>query len=155
MSSVQGSYSEEDYFNSRLCYQIDWYGSKSQRAQKLFKKLKALEIIAAAIIPIVAVFGGHYDISVNIYVAILGTLVAIAAAFTSLNKLQENWTEYRVTCEALKREKFLYLTKTTPYNGDEAFHCLVKRVEAIMADENSNWVDLTPTNVENEQPKIV
>jgi hypothetical protein len=97
----------------------------------------------------------HYDISVNIYVAILGTLVAIAAAFTSLNKLQENWTEYRVTCEALKREKFLYLTNTTPYNVDEAFHFLVKRVEAIMADENSNWVDLTTTNVENEKPKIV
>jgi hypothetical protein len=54
--------------------------------------------------------------------------------------LQEHWIEYRATAESLRREKFLFLTQTEPYDKDDAFHLLVQRVEALLSNENTEWV---------------
>jgi hypothetical protein len=39
----------------------------------------------------------------------------------------------------LKHEKYLYLTKTEPYDGEDAFNELVKRVEDMISKENTRW----------------
>jgi hypothetical protein len=43
--------------------------------------------------------------------------------------LQEHWIEYRATAESLRKEKFLFLTQTEPYDKDDAFPVLVQRVK--------------------------
>jgi hypothetical protein len=53
--------------------------------------------------------------------------------------LQEHWIEYRATAESLRKEKFLFLTQTEPYDKDAAFHLLVQRVEALLSKENTDW----------------
>lgn len=50
-------YEWDEYLNDRLNNQIDWYDGKSQTNQKWFKRLRLLEIIAAAIIPFLAGIG--------------------------------------------------------------------------------------------------
>jgi hypothetical protein len=59
----------------------------------------------------------------------------------ALNRHQENWLRYRNLAEALKREKFLYLTAAPPY-GDQAkaFHRFVSRAEALMGQESAVWL---------------
>ena len=49
-------------------------------------------------------------------------------AFTDV-LLQEHWIEYRATAESLRKEKFLFLAQTEPYDKDDAFDLLVKRVD--------------------------
>jgi hypothetical protein len=58
---------------------------------------------------------------------------------THLCQFQERWIDYRTTAEALKKEKFLFVTKTEPYDGDDAFPILVQRMENLVSKENVTW----------------
>ena len=145
---------EESYLSDRVENQIAWYDDKSQLAQRRFKLLRGFEVIAAATIPLVAGFGKE-PFPVSLFVGVLGTSIAIASTIISLNQYQENWTEYRTTCESLKHEKFLFLTKAEPYDKEEPFLLFVQRVEGLISKENSSWskytqVNLQKTNAINE-----
>ncbi len=142
----------DEYINERLNDQIGWYDQKSQRAQRFFKSLRTMEIISAGIIPLLAGFGSGATWSV-ITVGVLGAIVAILAAFISLNKYQENWIEYRTTCETLRHEKYLFLTNTEPYNEPEPFGLFVQRIETLISKENSAWSLSTKTSAESAKPK--
>lgn len=138
---------EEEYISSRLEDQIDWYDKKSQDAQWWFKRLRIVEIISAASIPLIAGFAIE-PFPVTLVVALLGALIAIISTSISLNQFQENWIEYRTTCESLKHEKFLYLTKAEPYQDEESFSLFVQRVESLISKENSAWSQYTNASIE-------
>ena len=75
----------------------------------------------------------------KIAIGALGVLVAVVASLLGLPQLQEHWIEYRATAESLRKEKFLFLSQTEPYDKDDAFHLLVQRVEALLSKENTEW----------------
>lgn len=130
---------QEEYVNERLQDQIEWYDRKSQWNQKSFKRLQVFQLVAAATIPFLSGYiepGGFW---VKFSVGFLGLSIAGAGAVAGLYKFQENWIEYRTTCEALRHEKYLFLTKTEPYDTEKPFELLVKRVESQISKENSNW----------------
>jgi len=128
----------EEYIEQRLNDQIVWYDRKSSTNQSWFKRLRFAEIVAAAIIPFLSGFAGH-SFSIKIAIGALGIVVAAIASLLGLLQLQEHWIEYRATAESLRREKFLFLTETDPYDNDDAFHLLVQRVEALLSKENTEW----------------
>lgn len=138
---------EKEYISSRLDDQIAWYDKKSQAAQRWFKRLRIIEIISASSIPLIAGFAVE-PFPVTLIVALLGALIAIISTFISLNQFQENWIEYRTTCESLKHEKFLYLTKAEPYKDEEPFSLFVQRVESLISKENSAWSQYTNASIE-------
>lgn len=142
---------DEEYLSTRVENQINWYDKKSQSAQRWFKRLRGAEIVAAAAIPLIAGFATD-PFPVTLVLAILGASIAVMAAAISLNQFQENWTEYRTTCESLKHEKFLYLTKSEPYNEEEPFRLFVQRVENLISKENSAWSQYTQASIENTKP---
>lgn len=128
----------EQYIEQRVDDQIDWYDTKSQRSQQKFKILRVIEVVCAALIPLIAgfqLFGAYTALAVSI----LGVFIAICAALIGLGNYQENWVEYRTTCESLRHEKYLFLTKATPYDDAEPFNLFVQRVEGLVSKENSTW----------------
>ena len=131
--------SPEDYIEQRLNDQINWYGQKSSSNQSWFKRLRFAEVVAAAVIPFLSGFAGE-ALSIKIAIGSLGVVVAIIASLLALLRLQERWINYRATAEALKTEKFLFLTQTLPYDKENAFHLLVQRVEALLSKENTEWM---------------
>ncbi|QTR46305.1 DUF4231 domain-containing protein [Thiothrix litoralis] len=141
---------EDEYLASRVDDQIGWYDSKSQKAQRWFKRLRAIEIVAAAAIPLIAGFAKE-PFPVTLVIALLGAAIAIISAAISLNQFQENWREYRTTCESLKHEKFLFLTKAEPYHTKNSFAIFVQRVENLISRENSNWSQYTQARIEKSQ----
>ena len=58
--------------------------------------------------------------SIQIVVGLIGVGIAIITAILGLYQFEQNWIEYRTICESLKKEKYLFLTKTEPYNVDMA-----------------------------------
>jgi hypothetical protein len=142
---------EEEYISSRVDVQIDWYDRKSKSAQRWFKLLRGSEIVAAAVIPLVAGFAA-YPFPVTLVLGLLGACIAVISAAISLNQFQENWTEYRAACESLTHEKFLYLTKVEPYHEEERFRLLVQRIENLIQNENSAWSQYTEARIENTKP---
>jgi hypothetical protein len=129
---------EEEYLNDRLNDQIDWYDKESQTNQKRFKGLRLLEIVFAAIIPFLAAFGSNIPYY-SMIIGGLGITIAVSAGASTLYKYHENWIEYRNTSETLKHEKYLFQTKCSPYDNDEAFCKLVQRVEGLISKENTQW----------------
>ena len=130
---------EEKYLEDRLENQIDWYDRKSISSQKAFKRLQVLIIVASATIPFLSGFMDESTLFLKIAVGLLGLAIATATAILGLYQFQENWLEYRTTCETLRHEKYLFLTGASPYNEEEPFLLLVERVEGLISKENTNW----------------
>lgn len=142
---------QEDYLKNRLDDQINWYDKKSSQYQKMYKKLQLVSIICAACIPLFSGYLSTETTYLKYLVGILGLSVAVLAAVNNLYKYQENWITYRSTCEALKHEKFLFTTSTIPYSESGSFNLLVQRVEMIMSEENSGWLEFAKkTDEKNE-----
>lgn len=128
----------ENFIKQRVETQINWYDKKSLKAQVWFKCLRIIEILAASSIPLIVGFSGNSE-RWDLIVAVLGALIVVIASLVSLNQFQENWIEYRTTCESLKHEKFLFLTNAEPYEGESPFPLFVQRVECLISKENSTW----------------
>lgn len=129
----------------RLEDQIAWYSSKSRSAQKIFKRFKVVEIIAAALIPFLS--GLSFSDKVKLYIpvttGILGMLITILEGILHLNQYQQNWTNYRATSETLKHEKFLYMAHAGPYaSASDQRSLLAERVESLVSQENSQWTSV-------------
>jgi hypothetical protein len=132
----------EEYLQERLDDQIKWYDEKSSWNQTWFKRLRTLEIFFAVAIPfLISHITGDSGL-LKLVAGAMGIVVALVAGLVTLYKFQENWVEYRATAETLKHEKYLYLTQSSPYNGNDAFHLLVATVESAISKENTAWTQL-------------
>lgn len=132
------AFAESDYFKQRLDEQIAWYGRKSAASQAAYKRIRLVEIIAAASIPLLAGYSQKSEY-IGMTIGVIGLIVAVLAGVVGLYRFQESWNEYRATAESLKQEKYLYLARAEPYNGDQPFELLVQRVEALLKSETGGW----------------
>jgi hypothetical protein len=128
----------EEYLRDRVDHQIDWYSMKSKSNQNWFKGLKIIEIASAAVIPFVAGMSGNIPCSAWI-LGLLGVTVAISAGVTSVYHHQENWINFRATSEALKHEKYIFLTQAGINSDESSFERFVQQIEALISKENSTW----------------
>ena len=142
---------KEEYLKKRLDNQIEWYDKKSAWNQKWFRSLQVIAILAAASITFLSGYMTDELMWIKISIGLLGLLVAAVTGILSLYRFQENWIEYRTICESLKHEKFIYLTRTDPYDGENAFTLLVERVETLISKENTNWSRRMKTPKKDEQ----
>jgi hypothetical protein len=142
---------EKDYIENRLDGQINWYDKKSAWNQSWHKRLRFLEILAAASIPFLTGYITDSTPDMKIVVGGLGVLIAVSTGVVALFKFQEHWLQYRTTAESLKHHKYLYLTKTAPYNNENSFNLLVESVEGLISKENSNWVSYVKEKAKGKQ----
>lgn len=133
--------SENEYIQERLEDQINWYDSKSIKAQKNYKNFKKTVIFLAASIPLFVGFISDAKIWATI-VSVIGVIITVIEGWLGLSKYHENWIEYRSICETLRHEKYMYLTRTGVYDIETPFKLLVERVESIISKENVNWANL-------------
>ena len=138
MTTTERSSDREDVTFARLEDQIAWYDSKSALNQRRFKWVKAVQMVAAAAVSVVAAVDGPSYIP-----AALGALVVVLEGFQQLNQYQQNWITYRSTAEALKHEKFLYLASAAHYaTAPDPRTMLAERVEGLVSREHSKWVSV-------------
>src|ERR1700676_3227017 len=90
---------EADPIRERLEDQISWYDRKSLFNQRMFKRIKMIEILAAAVIPFIAAFNPPH---IGWVTGALGVLITVLEGMLHLNQYQQNWIAYRSTCESLK-----------------------------------------------------
>lgn len=130
---------EKDYLDKRLENQIEWYDRKSTSNKKWFRICQVTQLNMASLITL----SGIFDISKNYWISftvpVFGAVIAIISGILGLYKFQENWMEYRTVTESLKHEKYLFLTKSEPYNICEPLNLFVSRVESLISKENTNW----------------
>lgn len=120
----------------RLDEQIAWYDRKSRECQLRYKAFKAVVIIGAAAIPVVAAF------DVPVYVAgILGGIVVVVEGLLQAYQYHKNWITYRSTAESLKHEKYLYLARADSYAySKKPLRLLAERIEGLISQEHARWI---------------
>ena len=125
-----------DYTWERLEDQLQWYDRKSAAAQRAFKRVKVLQLVFAAGVPIAVASAAP-----GVLTAVLGGLVVVLEGIQQLYQWQTNWVLYRSTNEALKHEKFLYLAEAGPYSGSHRQRVLAERIEGLVSQEHAKWTD--------------
>ena len=124
----------------RLEDEIAWYDRKSLVNQRTFKRIKIIEIVAAALIPFIASFRFPQAPWVT---GGLGVLITVLEGMLHLNQYQQNWSAYRSTCESLKHEKYTYLGKAAPYAAVVDPHALLaERIESLVSQEHAKWASI-------------
>jgi hypothetical protein len=136
----------------RLEEQIDWYDKKSVFNQSCYKRLKIIQVVTAALIPLVA--GFSTSISYNgLITGGLGALILVIESLQGLYQFQSNWISYRSTCEELRHEKYLWLAKAGQYaDAKNPNNLLAERVESIVSKEHAKWVSAKEEANGKEKP---
>ncbi|MFI6170651.1 DUF4231 domain-containing protein [Nocardia sp. NPDC051052] len=125
---------ENDPVWVRLNEQLRWYSTNGAQAQRMYKRVKFAQIAVGAAVPVVALSAPAG------LTASIAALVVIAEGAQQLFQWHTNWLRYRGTAEALKREKYLYLTASGPYRSPDRRSILVERVEGVVGNENTGWL---------------
>ena len=133
-----------DYLNERLDDQINWYDKKSAVQKKYYYWSRGIVLTCTASIPVISVIFRRNSFSA-IITAIIAAVATVIEGILSLTKWHEKWIAYRSNAEALKHEKYSYLTSSGIYSRlseNDKFHTLVERTENIIYNENTNWASL-------------
>lgn len=136
-ANTMDSLSPNEYLAERVEDQISWYDQKSGWNQRWFKRLRVIEIVSAAMIPFLTALPD--SLNMKYVIGATGVIITIVAGILALYQFQERWIDYRATCESLKKERFLYLTRTEPYSEGNVFSVFVQRIEALTSKENTGW----------------
>jgi uncharacterized integral membrane protein len=156
MSTAPTTYDPSDPIVDRLEDQIKYYSEKASKCQKQYKRIKLIEIIAAALIPFLSAlhfsdaklhfpFATVVSLSavVGTLTAFLGVLITVLEGVLQLQQYQHIWVTYRATCEALKHEKYTYIAGAGVYTSAENKRALLaERIETIGSQENTKWTSL-------------
>jgi|SRR5215217_3773103 len=125
---------EDDPTWERLESQIRWYDEKSRQNQRRFKRLKLLELMVAAALPVVAGLSSPVWITGG-----LAAVIVVLEGAQHLYQFHEQWIAYRSTAEALKHERYLFLANAGPYTGENRRGRLAERIEGLISQEHASW----------------
>ena len=119
----------------RLEEQIGWYSRGARRNKRHYLRIKVVQIVSAAAIPVLAAT------SLPTWVAGgLGALIVVLESIQQLFQFHSNWTHYRSTSEGLKHEKYLYLASAGAYSkAADPGALLAERVEGRVSQEHATW----------------
>lgn len=133
---------ESTYLKDRVDEQYRYLDGAAQKNQRRYKWLRGLSLVASVFIPLLSGFLDKGGLPVTIIIGLLGALVAIAQGLLSLNRYHENWTQYRITAEAVKRERLLFENRASYYGtAAEPFRLFVENIETLLAGENTKWLE--------------
>lgn len=131
----------EHYVKERYTDQVNWYDRKSLWNQGWYKRLQWYLIVLSAITPILIATQEHLGETAKWLPLLSAALVAIFTTAMKTFNYQENWLNYRATCEALKKEKFLYEARIGDYaHVSDSESLFVERVENLISSENTVWL---------------
>ncbi len=128
----------QKYLKERYEDQINWYDKKSAWNQKLYRYFQWSIIILAAVTPVLVATGSE---TTRWPAVIIAALVAIGTTILKTFKYQENWINYRTTCETLRKEIHFYRAGSGDYrDSDDREALFVERVESLISRENTMWL---------------
>ena len=128
----------EDYLKSRYRKETNWYDQRAIRNHRAYQLFQWTAIVLSASTAVLVVIG---EGPLKWIAVVIAVLVAISTAALKTFKYQENWINYRTTCETLRKEYHYYEAGIHGYEEAEDKEALfVDRVESLISRENTLWV---------------
>jgi hypothetical protein len=121
--------SQTDIVLERLEDQLTWYDRASAHNKLMYKGFKTLKIIIGALVPLTTYFAPY-----KVVPAALGAALVVFESLHELNQYERNWLAYRSTAEALKHEKYLFLSTVGVYaTAQNPKALLAERIESLIS----------------------
>jgi uncharacterized protein DUF4231 len=136
----------------RLNWSVQWYTLANRQAMRWYTSLKAIQILAAAAIPVLTATGGSSSTTKGL-IAGLGALIVVLEGIQQLKKYAQNGLLWGQGKEALKREYFLYRAEVKPYDQADRQQILASRIEQIIGREVAKWPDRDQGGQEGHEGK--
>jgi hypothetical protein len=135
---------QNTYLSSRVDDQLSWLSRASKANKRVFLSMRIFEILLGTSITIFSPFANKVGWA-PLAIAVAGGGIALSGGWLALCRNQENWVRYRSLNEALKCEKYLFLTGSPPYDDNDeqkSFTRFVAATEALMSGERAGWAKL-------------
>lgn len=143
------------YLEDRYYDQIRWYDEQAAWNKRMYQRLQWGLIVFAAVTPVLIEVGLDL-VETKVFgraATITALVVAVLSSALKAFKYQENWINYRTTCETLRKEKHFYTAGIGAYSKvDDREAVFVDQVEAMISRENTLWLREVKTEVEPEEP---
>ena len=130
----------DDYVKQRLFMKIDRYKQLGGRHRRYFYVFSSVAIVSAALVPVLITLDTQSWIPITLSLA-----VTISVSVESLFHFREHWRNYDNAEESLRRQEFLFGTRSGLYEGkndQEAFRLLVSKVEEIVQTERQDTIQM-------------
>jgi hypothetical protein len=133
----------EKYVEGRYRDQVRWYDTRAIRNKRFYVRMQWSLVALAALTPVLVTM--HLTTLSDQYFVkwlpvVTSVAVAILASALKTFRFQENWANYRTTCETLRKEIHLYHAAAGLYaNVRDPEGMFVERVEALISRENTLW----------------
>jgi hypothetical protein len=123
---------------------IDWYERAATRNRYGYLAIKMVQLFLAAAIPVVSLtLSSTPESHQGLINGSLAAALLIAEGIQQTLQLQAQWTEYRSTHNALRREILLYESLAGDYKVSASPTTLFsERAVAIIAADHSAWTAL-------------
>ena len=139
----------DTYVKNRYDPQIAWYDRKAIANQRVYRTLQWGILVLAAVTPILVAAGAEWQ---RWSAVVVSALVAIGTAALKAFKYQENWINYRTTCETLRKEIHFLEAGVGEYRqAEDPFALFVERVEVLISRENTLWLSTRTEGSEEQQ----
>ena len=122
--------------------QIRWYDANSRRSMALHFRLRAAQLISAALVPVTQIppTGTGWRLAAGA----LGGLVAVFQGFDTMHHYGDHYVTWRATCQKMLRERQLFSAGAGPYGpppsgAGKDIKTLATRLDAIEGNEQQQW----------------
>lgn len=135
----------DQYLEHRVDDQLRYYEAAATRQKRRHIWTQSIVIAFGTAVPVIvnlpeSAFGTDLTSFAKAVATLLSLTVAILTGLANFRKFDDLWLSYRMTEELLKREKYLYLTRSGDYSEAEtAFPLFVERVEQLISVEHSKF----------------
>jgi hypothetical protein len=149
MNKTIDSQSIKDYIDGRYRDQIRWYDKKSIRNKNFYYFFQWGVIILSTVIPVLVT---SLPDTLKWVTTLVSIALAIGTSALKTFKFQENWINYRVIAESLKKEQYYMQTGVGEYrNANDKYQIFIERVESLLSRESSLWITAHQETNESEK----
>lgn len=132
---------DDKYIQERVQDQIDWHKRKSEYFHSKYNFLKNVDTLVASLVPITLSvhsalggigpggYGHTWEVLLKMITAAAGVWLTISSGFFEVENYERKAKDYKMLYRKLETEKFKYLTRTEPYDEEDAFEKIVMNVE--------------------------
>lgn len=133
---------ESDPVLSEVDAQIRWYDSNARRTMALHFRLRTMQIVVAAAIPLTQIPSSA--IGWRLAAGAFGAVIAVCQSLDAMHHYSDHYVAWRATCQQLLRERQLFIAGAGDYQGlqpssPEALRRLATRTTEIEAQEQQKW----------------
>jgi len=143
----------ENYACERITFNLKRYRSKARMCREIYLYSTFFAIALGSSIPVLI----NVDVD-KLITTIISFIVVVIVAVENVFSFRDRWKNYQIAEELMRREQYLFQTKSEPYtklDDISSYALLVKNVEAIIKDERDKTIQVRSSEIKVQKDRIV